>query len=77
MALVGVFTALGLGAVASPAAAANAPDCNWGGLTAGAIAEGFDQGGHASQQANPRVGLANVVERGNLQATCQLIEGLL
>lgn len=66
---------------------AERPTCNWGHLTAAAISDGFDQGGHASDPSGdgrgpgtadePRVGLANVVERGNLDATCQLIESLL
>lgn len=76
-ALVGLATVLGVGFLAAPAASAEKPACNWGGLTAGAIAAGFDQGAHASQQANPRVGLANVVEQGDLQATCELIEASL
>ena len=29
-------------------AGADAPSCNWGELTADAVGEGFDQGGHAS-----------------------------
>ncbi len=64
------------------------PDCNWGGLTARSIVEGgHDQGGHSSDPSGdgkgagdndqPRAGLGNVVEKGNLQATCELIESLL
>jgi hypothetical protein len=75
--------------VSIPAAAAQQgpPSCNWGRLTAGAAAAGFDQGGHASDPSGdghgpgtadePRSGLANVVERGDLDATCQLIASLL
>ena len=58
-------------------------DCNWGTLTMEAIADGFPQGPHSAdpsgdgkEQGNadqPRVGLGNVVERGNLQATCEFI----
>lgn len=65
-------------------AAADPPDCNWGRLTADAIAGGFDQGPHSSDPSGdghgpgtvdePRAGLANVVERGNLNATCEFIE---
>lgn len=62
-------------------------DCNWGKLTMESIAGGFEQGKHASDPSGdghgpgtvdePRAGLANVVERGNLQALCLLIEDLL
>jgi hypothetical protein len=68
-------------------AAADPPSCNWGTLTADAIAGGFPQGPHSSDPSGdghgpgtadePRVGLANVVERGNLHATCELISSLL
>ena len=62
--------ALALGTTAS----ADKPTCNWGQLTSDAIiADDFDQGGHASNQVNPRVGLANVVEPGSLEATCILL----
>jgi hypothetical protein len=55
-------------------ASADKPDCNWGRLTAESIAGGFDQGGHASSFAGERrAGLANVVERGNLEALCEFI----
>ena len=56
-------------------ASADPPGCNWGEVTSEAIADGFDQGGHASSQANPRSGLANVIEQGNLDATCEFIAG--
>jgi hypothetical protein len=46
------------------------PDCQWGELTASAIAAGFQQGDHASSFDNPRVGLANVIQQGDLYATC-------
>jgi len=71
-----------------PLPAFDNPDCNWGGLTAVAIVEdGFDQGGHSSDPSGdgmgrddgdqPRLGLGNVVDQGDLEATCALIEGLL
>jgi len=75
-----------VGLSAAPAAAAK-PDCNWGRLTAESIAAGFDQGGHSSDPSGDghgpgtadeaRAGLGNVVERGNLGATCGLIASLL
>ena len=60
-----------------------APECNWGELTSEAIADGFDQGQHASDPSGDglgpedRVGLANVIEQGNLHATCEFIADLL
>ena len=63
-------------AVAIPAmgsASAEKPTCNWGQVTAAAIADGFDQGGHASSFDTPRVGLANVVNTGDLNATCEAL----
>jgi len=58
--------------------------CNWGELTA---ANASTMGPHASDPSgdgvgpgdsdNPRVGLGNVVDKGNLQATCELIRLLL
>jgi hypothetical protein len=86
-----IIAAAGIVAVASigvavPAQAAK-PSCNWGQLTAGAIAGGFQQGPHSSDPSGdghgpgtadePRAGLANVVEKGNLQATCELIASVL
>ena len=66
--------ALVLSGVAMAAPAQATPSCNWGQLTSSAIAGGFDQGEHASSFAgSPRVGLANVVEQGNLAATCALL----
>jgi hypothetical protein len=47
---------------------------NLGQLTREAIKDGFDQGAHASQQQNPRAGLANVVEQGDLSKTLDLID---
>jgi len=58
-----------------------------GGLTSASIAAGFDQGGHASDPSGngvgggkdiadqPRAGLANVFEQGNLSSTIDLIDG--
>ena len=72
----GIIAAVaGLGVVmAGGAASAEAPECNWGEVTSGAIAEGFDQGAHASAFAgSPRTGLANVLEQGNLDATCLFV----
>lgn len=75
-----------IGLAAAPAAAAK-PECNWGQLTAESIAAGFDQGGHSSDPSGDghgpgtadeaRAGLGNVVEQGNLEATCELIASLL
>ncbi len=60
-------------------------ECNWGTLTMTAIAAGHPQGPHSADPSGdgkpgdgddadqPRVGLGNVVERGNLQATCEFI----
>jgi len=49
--------------------------CNWGVLTMTAIADGFEQGKHSSSFApGKRQGLGNVIERGNLEATCLFIE---
>ena len=83
--LVGGAAAIVLGLSAMIPAPVNAapPSCNWGELTADAIAAGFDQGAHSSDPSGDgrgpedRVGLANVLERGNLNATCELIDSLL
>ena len=74
-----------VGLTAAPALA-GPPDCNWGHLTADAVADGFPQGAHSSDPSGdghgpgtadePRVGLANVVETGDLEATCVLIDDL-
>lgn len=58
--------------------------CNWGELTADSAST---MGEHASDPSGdgtgpgdadqPRAGLANVVDKGNLAATCQLIRDLL
>lgn len=57
--------------------------CNLGQLTAASIAGGFEQGAHASDPSGdghgpgdadqPRVGLANVINKGDLEATCDFI----
>ncbi len=63
-------------------------ECNWGKLTMEAIKDAdFEQDPHSSDPSGdghglgtidePRKGLANVVEQGNLEYTCQLIEDLL
>jgi hypothetical protein len=66
---------------------ADPPSCNWGELTADSIAAGFPQGAHSSDPSGdghgpgtvdePRDGLANVVGKGDLEATCIVIESLL
>lgn len=64
--------------------AAEQPECNWGKLTAYAIHElDFDQGGHSADPSGDgngpedRVGLPNVITKGDLDATCDLIADLL
>ena len=62
-------------------------DTNWGELTSGAIKNGFKQGPHASDPSGdghgpgtadePRAGLANVVNKGDMAATTELIDSLL
>jgi hypothetical protein len=61
-------------------------ECNWGTLTMEAIKDGFPQGEHSADpngdgkgqgSDQPRTGLANVLERGNLQLTCEFIQSLL
>jgi hypothetical protein len=84
--MVAVAGAAGLMLALSAAPAQADEKCNWGQLTSGAIADGFEQGPHASDPTGdghgpgtvdePRSGLGNVVEQGNLEATCQLIAGL-
>ena len=76
-----MVASVGIGATAS----AGAPECNWGRLTADSIRGGFNQGPHASDPSGdghgpgtldePRLGLANVVERGNLDG--QVLEPAL
>ncbi|MCB1908974.1 MAG: hypothetical protein KDH15_16530 [Rhodocyclaceae bacterium] len=71
----------------APPVSSMAVECNWGKLTMETIQGGFAQGPHASDPSGdgfgpgtadePRAGLANVVERGNLQLLCQLIEELM
>lgn len=73
-----VVVSLGSTAAFSQEAKGLAPDgTSLGDLTKEAIAAGFDQGGHSSGQDEPRVGLANVVEQGNLGATVALKKSLL
>ena len=81
--VVGVLLLASL-AVAAPPDDSVGVECNWGLLTMEQILEDdFDQGAHASDPSDDgrgpeeRVGLANVVERGNMQALCELIESLL
>lgn len=72
---------------AAPPVTTAAIECNWGKLTMELIDDGFAQGAHASDPSGdrhgpgtgdePRAGLANVLEQGNLEATCELIESLL
>ena len=81
-----IAVALSGGLLAGPASA-DPPSCNWGQLTAGAVADGFPQGAHSSDPSGdghgpgtldePRAGLANVVGTGDLNATCELIDSLL
>jgi len=62
-------------------------ECNWGKLTMQSIQNGFDQGAHSADPSGdgfgpgtadePRQGLANVLERGNLQALCELIADMI
>jgi len=81
--LVGTASAQGNG----PPVTSVAVHCNWGKLTMQSIQDGADQGGHASDPSQdghgpgtldePRDGLANVLERGNLQALCELIQDMI
>lgn len=63
-------------ATAGPPVTSAAIECNWGKLTA----ESAPLGDHSSDPNGDgpgndnRVGLANVIELGNLQATCEFIE---
>jgi hypothetical protein len=78
---IALAAAVGLGAaiLAAPAAQAAPPTCNWGQLTSQSIASGFPQGEHASDPSGDgkgredRVGLANVVNKGDLHATCEAL----
>lgn len=57
--------------------------CNLGQVTASSIADGFEQGVHASDPSGDghgpgdadqrRAGLANVINKGDLEATCEFI----
>ncbi len=72
---------------ANPAVTTVTVECNWGKLTMEQTLDGFSTGEHSSDPSGdgrgagsvdePRAGLANVVERGNLQGMCELIESLL
>lgn len=86
----GIGVAMGMsGAILLSAGAVDAkkPTCNWGQLTSQAVEAGFPQGEHSSDPSGdghgpgtidePRAGLANVVGRGDLNATCELIDSLL
>jgi hypothetical protein len=87
-----LLTVVGFGLFASglhagPPVTTLSIECNWGRLTMESIANGFPQGRHSSDPSGdghgpgtvdePRAGLANVVQQGNLEATCELIEGLM
>lgn len=73
--------------LADPPVTSMSVECNWGKLTMESIQGGFPQGEHSSDPSGdgfgpgtldePRVGLANVIEQGNLQAVCMLIKDLL
>ena len=86
LALVGVFL-FSTAAQAGPPVHAMAVECNWGKLTMEQVRGGFPQGPHSSDPSGdghgpgtndePRAGLANVVEQGNLQALCDFIESML
>lgn len=65
-----------------------AVECNWGQLTMDQIINNdFPQGPHSADPSgdgvgpndddNPRAGLANVVNQGDLQALCEFIEDML
>jgi hypothetical protein len=85
--LVGIAGVLMLASAAwaDPPVETASVECNWGLLTMEAIRTDFDQGGHSSDPSGdghgpdsvdePRAGLANVVERGNLQALCEFLAG--
>ena len=72
---------------AGPPVQAMTVECNWGKLTMEAVRGGFPQGPHSSDPSGdghgpgtadePRYGLANVVEPGNLQALCEFIADML
>jgi len=73
----GITAAVTIPAMGS--ASAEKPSCNWGELTADAIADGFDQGEHSSFFAGERrAGLANATGvRGDMNATCEFIADAL
>ncbi|WP_020682369.1 hypothetical protein [Marinobacterium rhizophilum] len=74
-------------ALADPPVTSVAVECNWGKLTMESIQNGFEQGPHSADPSGdghgpgtadePRAGLANVLEQGNLQALCEFIEDSL
>jgi hypothetical protein len=68
------LVAVALGA--APASAAG-DDCNWGRLTVDLATSGPGvMGGHASEFAGARrTGLANILDRGDLAAVCELLSG--
>jgi hypothetical protein len=63
--------------LAEPPVMSMSVDCNWGQLTM----ESAPLGDHASDPSGdglgpePHVGLANIIERGNLQAVCEFLTG--
>ena len=75
---------LGTAALATPPVTKVTLECNWGQLTMEQIQNGHEQGEHASDpegdgrgNTGRRTGLANVLEQGNMQETCEFIEMLL
>ncbi len=85
---VGLATMSTTSALATTPVNSVAVQCNWGKLTMEAIQEeDFEQGEHSSDPTGdgqgpgtadePRAGLANVIEQGNLEATCEFIESML
>ncbi|MGP8307910.1 hypothetical protein [Vibrio sp. YIC-376] len=84
----GLATLFASAAYSAPPIQAMTIECNWGTLTMEAIKDtDFEQGSHSADPSGdghgpgtadePRRGLANVVEQGNLELTCQFIEDLL
>jgi hypothetical protein len=81
--LIGVILAFTMLLTALSVAEAGEPSCNWGELTSAEIADGFPQGPHSSDPSGdghgpgssdePRVGLANIVNQGDLNALCEFI----
>jgi hypothetical protein len=85
--LVALLTAPSLALAGNHDQAIGRQDPNWGKATKDAISDGFDQGGHSSDPSGdghgpgtadePRSGLANVVNQGDLGATLDLILSVL